>query len=232
MSKIARTVLMLLSGLMVAPSLIAGPLPGFSLAAQTTHFAFYTKGNRPVDASKSEAYVTRLEKLLGCTVTGRAEYYRYGSPEEIAAGTGTYAQGLTFAKAGQIHSTQDFHAHEIVHLVAGQLGDPGVFFQEGLAVALGNDAKWRGQAVDKVAKAYLHNSKLSELIKGFDRLDPEVAYPLAGSFVSRLVRVHGIESVAAFFRAAGAPGADREAAFAMAFGESMDQAAASWQRSL
>ena len=232
MSKIARTAVATLSGFLTSATLFAGPLPGFSLKAETPHFSFYSRDNMKIDAAKSEAYVSRMENLLGCKVPGKAEYYRYGSPEEIAAGTGTYAQGLTFTQSGQIHSTQDFHAHEIVHLVAGQLGNPGVFFQEGLAVALGNDGKWRGQSVDKIAKAKALNVKVSALVKGFDRMDPEVGYPVAGSFVARLVSTHGIAKVADFFRAAGAAGSDRDAAFAATFGESLDEAGARWQASL
>jgi len=232
MSKIARAAAMGLTALLAAPTLQASGLPGFSLAAETSRISFYSRDNRKVDAARTEAYLSRVEDLLGCKLEGRAEYYRYGSPEEIAAGTGTYAQGLTFPKTGQIHSTEEFHAHEIVHLVAGQLGNPGLFFQEGLAVALGNEGKWRGQRVDKIAKARVRGWRLSTLVSRFDRLDAETAYPLAGSFVGRLIAAHGASKVAAFFRAAGSSPANTEAAFVRTFGESLDDAGAKWMASL
>src|SRR5262247_3240647 len=134
MSKIARA-LTFVAGVAVAARLDAGsPLPGFSLKAATRRFAFYTRGSEAVDIRKSEEFLTRMERLLGARVDGRTAYYRYASPEEVAAATGTYGTGVTFASSREIHTTQGFHAHEIVHLVAGQLGEPGAFFQEGLAV--------------------------------------------------------------------------------------------------
>src|SRR5574341_598730 len=182
MSKIARTIGAAVVSLASVATVQAGPLSGFRLKAQTEHFAFYTRGNEKVDAQKSEKFLARIQQMLGHAVRGRAEYYRYSRPEDIAAGTGTYAAGLTFAQAGQIHSTLDFHAHEIVHLVAGQMGNPGSFFQEGLAVALGNGAKWNGQDVHKAARSLARSATIAQLVAGFDRMDPQVSYAAAGSF--------------------------------------------------
>ena len=215
---------------LAAGSVQAAPLPGFSLTAQTPHFTFYTRDNQKVDSQKAEAYVTRIERLLGQTLEGRADYYRYTSPEQLAAGTGTYAAGVTFPATNQIHSTQEFHAHEIVHLVASRLGNPGLFFQEGLAVALGNDGKWNGQDVHAVAKKAAGRASLSRLVASFERMDPEVAYPLAGSFVASLIKAHGLAKVASFFRACSTEKA--EVAFAGTFGQSLDEAGAGWVRSL
>ncbi|PYQ02576.1 MAG: hypothetical protein DMF82_15730 [Acidobacteria bacterium] len=188
MSKMTRTMTTLVAGLVAAANLQAAPLPGFVLTAQTQHFSFYSRDNQKVDSQKTERYLAQVEQLLGQQVEGRAEYYRYASAQELAAGTGTYAAGLTLAHSGQIHSTQAFHAHEIVHLVAGQMGNPGVFFQEGLAVA--------------------------------------------GSFVNRLIKTHGIAKVAEFFRACGPNGGNPSVAFARTFGQSLDEAGAAWAASL
>lgn len=218
--------------LLASLSLRAEPLPGFSLTAQTEHFSFYTRGGETVDVQKSERFLAQVEKLLGRQLSGRAEYYRYGNPEEIAAATGTYAAGVTYAQAEQIHSTQEFHAHEIVHLVAGQLGNPGSFFQEGLAVALGNGSKWNGKAVDRLARTQAKSSMVSALVAGFDRMNPQVAYPVAGSFVASLIKAHGIGKVADFFRACANRTTTREAAFARTFGQSLDEAGTAWAASL
>ena len=208
----------------------AGSLPGFVLRAQTEHFSFYGRGQAKVDAEKSERYLAEVQRLLGQRVAGRAEYYRYETPQELAAGTGTYAEGVTFARAGQIHSTQDFHAHEIVHLVAGQMGNPGAFFQEGLAVALGNGGRWRGKDVHSVARPVARRAKLSVLVSTFARQDAETAYAVAGSFVSALIERHGIARVSEFFRACS--GGNTADAFARAFGSSLDEAGEAWAASL
>src|SRR4051812_15057114 len=122
MSKAARTIQVAVMMGLVASNAAAAAVPGFTLAAQTTHFSFYSRGAK-VDAQKSERFLASIEKELGATFDGRAEYYRYERPEDIAAATGAYASGVTYAKERQIHSTQTFHAHEIVHLIAGQLGE-------------------------------------------------------------------------------------------------------------
>jgi hypothetical protein len=220
------------AGLLAAANLQAAPLPGFVLTAQTQHFSFYSRDNQKVDSQKTERYLAQVEQLLGQQVEGRAEYYRYATAQELAAGTGIYAAGLTLAHSGQIHSTQAFHAHEIVHLVAGQLGNPGVFFQEGLAVAIGNEAKWQGKDVDSLARKAAAGAKLSALVARFDSLDPDAAYAMAGSFVNRLIKTHGIAKVAEFFRACGPSGTNPAAAFARTFGQSLDQAGAAWAASL
>jgi len=221
----------LAGGVLAAAHLQAASLPGFVLTAQTEHFTFYSRDNQKVDAQKTERYLAEVERLLGQQVAGRAEYYRYATPQELAAGTGTYAAGVTLARAGQIHSTQEFHAHEIVHLVAGQMGNPGAFFQEGLAVAVGNEARWQGQSVDKLARKAAPGARLSALVARFDSLDADTAYAVAGSFVNRLIKQHGIAKVAEFFRACP-PGANVSLAFARTFGQSLDEAGAAWTASL
>jgi len=209
----------------------AAPLPGFVLTAQTEHFSFYTRGEK-VDAPKAERFLEHVAEILGQPLDGRAEYYRYGSPEELAAGTGTYASGVTYPWTHQIHSTEGFHAHEIVHLVAAQLGNPGTFFQEGLAVALGNESKWHGQDVHKIAKKLGRGITIDRLVTSFDHLDAETAYPLAGSFMAHLIKVHGIDKVAQFFRASGPRGTDTEAAFRQSLGMSYQQADQEWLAAL
>ena len=230
MRKMASTVAMVVGAAMAASSVQAGSLPGFVLKAQTEHFSFYARTNQKIDAEKSEKYLAQVQNLLGQRVAGRAEYYRYENPQEIAAGTGTYAEGVTFARAGQIHSTQEFHAHEIVHLVAGQMGNPGAFFQEGLAVALGNGGKWQGKDVNKLAKDAARARSLSALVSGFARLDADTAYPVAGSFVASLIQQHGIAKVSEFFRACS--GNNTAGAFASTFGRTLDEAGSAWAASL
>jgi len=222
----------LAAGLLAAANLQAAPLPGFVLTAQTQHFSFYSRDNQKVDSQKTERYLEQVEQLLGQQVEGRAEYYRYATAQELAAGTGTYAAGLTLAHSGQIHSTQAFHAHEIVHLVAGQMGNPGVFFQEGLAVAIGNEAKWQGKDVDSLARKVAAGAKVSSFVARFDSLDADTAYAVAGSFVNRLIKAHGIAKVAEFFRACGPTGTNAASAFARTFGQSLDEAGAAWAASL
>lgn len=201
---------------------------GFQLAAQTPHFLFYSRHGEPIDVHEVERSLRKVQQLLGQELAGRAEYYRYATPQEVAANVGPYASGVTFGALRQIHSTQECHLHEIVHLVAAQLGNPGAFFQEGLAVALGG-SKWRGrgQAHARVAPS-LRRQKVSVLAARFEAMDAETAYPLAGSFVGYLIKTYGVSRVAEFFRACGRSGVPQDAAFRATFGQGLDEAGAAW----
>ncbi|HEY2944883.1 MAG TPA: hypothetical protein VGN09_20785 [Vicinamibacteria bacterium] len=182
----------------------------------------------PVQVERTERYLSRLEALLGERGPARVEYFRYETTDEVGRATGIRALGVTFVKMGQIHSTLAFHPHELVHVVAGPMGDPGTFFQEGLAVALGDEGRWNGRAVDAMAKRVVRGGELSRLVDAFDSIDPDVAYPAAGSFVASLIRGHGIASVAAFFRACHGSVASRDRAFEASFGLTLDQALVAW----
>jgi hypothetical protein len=217
---------------LVTPA-IAGPLPGFVLAAQTDRFAFYTQGQgAKVDAQRSEKFLGEVEQELGHHLTTRAEYYRYADASAVQAGTGQRATGVTYPGQAAIHTAEAFHAHEIVHLVAGTMGDPGVFFQEGLAVALGDKGKWNGRAVDKVLRdRKVKVTSMTTATRSFAALDTEVSYPLAGSFVSYLIKAHGLKQVADFFRSCKRADA-APAAFLATFGQSLDDAGKAWSATL
>ena len=205
----------------------SAPLPGFVLAGQTAHFSFYSRGEK-VDTAKVEKRVGELEKLFGQSLTGQASYYRYSTAQEVAAGTGYYAAGVTLP-SNEIHSTEPCHDHELVHLVANRLGRPGAFFEEGLAVAVGNKGEWQGRSADKVAKGSA--ATVAQMVAGFDRYEPAAAYAVAGSFVGYLVRTHGVEQVTKFFRSC-TKGVDTTAAFAATFGGTLDAVSAEWRKSL
>jgi hypothetical protein len=211
----------------------AAPPPGFEATAQTSRFKFFTRGHdSAVDAQKVEKFMVSLEQTLGQQYSGQAQYYRYDRPEDIAAATGSYVSGVTFAGTREIHTTQAFHAHEIVHLLASQIGDPGPFFREGLAVALGDEGKWQGKSVDRLAKDYARGLTLRALVLGFTAMDAQRAYPLAGSFVAHLIKRHGVQKVKELFASAPRLGGDETTQFASVFGQSLEEAETDWRRSL
>lgn len=218
----------LLCGMLATAPVWAEPPRGFQLAAQTPHFLFYSRNGEPIDVHEVERSLWKVQRLLGQELAGRAEYYRYGTPQEVAADVGEYASGVTLGSLRQIHTVRECHLHEIVHLVAAQLGDPGPFFQEGLAVAL-SGSKWRGQMLASVRlPAALRRQKISVLAARFESMDPETAYPVAGSFVAFLIKTYGVSRVAEFFRASGDSGSPGDYAFRATFGESLDRAGAAW----
>jgi hypothetical protein len=143
-----------------------------------------------------------------------------------------YSSGMTELTTGDIHSTRTFHPHEIVHRIAAALGDPGTFFHEGLAVSLGDKGMQEGVSVDALAKVAIHSFKLRQATDDFARLDPHVAYPMAGSFVAFLIRHHGVAAVSSFFRGCKPKVTTRDTRFAEVFGQTLDEAGAAWAHEL
>jgi hypothetical protein len=215
--------------LMGAASAAAGPVAGFTLVAETSRFAHYARDARKADVEAYEKQLSRLEAMLGAKVDRKVEVYAYERPEEIAAVTGRFADGFFFPAQGQIHATRSARNHEIVHLVAHELGDPGAFFQEGLAVALGNDGKLGGHAVEKVAKRVVGRASV-ETLAGRARIEDWESVATAGAFVEWLIDRHGVATVAAFFRQSGRSGSP--AAFESVFGQSLRTASADFAQSL
>jgi len=224
-------VALLLAAWVLAAGVEAAP-PGFVLAAETPHFAFYSRGGKKIDAGRSERFLLETARKLDQPVRERVSYYLHDHPADVASATGIYADGVTVPATGEIHSVKAFHPHEIVHRVADELGDPGPFFHEGLAVALGNEGRWRGARVDDLARRLAPRYQWRSLVEEFSRLDPEVSYAVAGSFVGYLVRRHGIERVAAFFRGCRPDPGLRDRRFEEVFGSSLKEEGAAWARSL
>src|SRR5260370_41773573 len=111
MSAWTQTAATLALGILASTALYAAPLPGFALTAQTEHFSFYTRSKQAVEAQKTEQYVAKVEELLGERLSGRADYYRYGSAEEIQFATRQYAPRLAYPTPGPgpNHPTKALH---------------------------------------------------------------------------------------------------------------------------
>lgn len=214
----------------LAAAMQTSPTPnGFSVAAETRSFTFYTRDAAKVDADKNQRFLDDTSRRLGVTIEGKKAYYRYEWSEELAFVVGETAASASgaYMASGDIHSTKDFDAHEIVHRVAFRLGNPGAFFQEGLAVELGDNGRYGKAKVDEIARRLAGQVKFRTLVDRFSSLAPEVRYPLAGSFVRFLIARHGIGVVSGFFRACGDERA-RDAQFAKLMGRSLDDAGREW----
>jgi hypothetical protein len=212
--------------------------PGYALIAQTAHMSFYrTEGTKlHVEAEKTEQFLSRTARELGMPLDIQVEYFRHTRPEDIAAVTGRYAIGVTLPAWDEIHSTREFHPHELVHVLSLKLGNPGPLFNEGLAVALGDKGKRGGWCVNKLSRWYLQRVKadalLRALLRNFDRVDEGISPALAGSFVQFLIKKHGLPTMVEFIKACRVGPSARDAAFERTFGTALDQAAAEWADSL
>jgi hypothetical protein len=211
----------------------AAALPGFALVAQTQHFSFYSRNPRlKVDADKAEQSLRELSALLGQPVEGRAEFFRHERAEDIALYTGVYSTGFAEQSGERLHSILPNHPHEIVHIVAVRMGQPGDFFQEGLAVALGDHGRLNGVPVERLAKKALARYQAAVVANEFKSVDANAAYAVAGAFVEHLIQTRGLNKVADLFRACADGPGQRDAAFAQIFGRSLDGELNAWAAAL
>jgi len=211
---------------------MASPLPGFQLIGQSAHFAFYARHGRKTETKAAERFLTKTALLLEQSTEGQTAYYLHDDAEEVGATTGVYSSGMTELTSGEIHSTQAYHPHEIVHRIAAELGDPGPFFHEGLAVSLGDEGKQGGVSVDALARTAVQRHKVRDVVDGFTKIEPHAAYAMAGSFMGYLIRHHGVATVAQFFRGCRPQVVARDRHFREVFGLRVDEATAAWQQEI
>jgi len=226
-SGMARWLKYVAYGLLGAGFADAAAPADFSLVARSRHVALYAWQGPAPNVAEIERRLLHMAALLGEPEIPQLEYFHYDHPADLAAATGLYIGGLTLVRAGQIHSTRRQTDHEMVHLLAGRLGDPGQFFQEGLAVALGDRGRDRdGHAVDAVARRIVRSTPLDAWLVGFDPLQRPGGYSVAGSFVGFLLKRHGVSRVVSFFRMCRMR--TRNEAFVFTFGERLEDAAKAW----
>lgn len=201
---------------------------GFAVVGRTPRLTVYARQGQKVDVRRVDARLARLERQLE-TVAKPARYFHHERPEDVAATTGRYAGGVTFS-SGEVHATGFASDHELVHLVSNDLGRPGAFFEEGLAVVLGDHGRFRGEQVDRVARRLAPRLPLTRIMGRFDEREPGTGYAVAGSFVQHLVRRYGLPRLVQFFRATWRHTTD--AAFLQVYGRTLDEEGERWLRRL
>jgi hypothetical protein len=211
----------------------AAPPAGFALVARTRRVSYFSQRRLPVDVRRSESFLDRLETVFGATPRGqRVQYYRYASQADIRNQAGLYALGVTDLSRGEVDSVWGYHPHELVHVAAGRIGRPPAFFAEGLAVALSSGDRWGERTVDAVAReALAAGHRLDPFMTAFEEQDPELAYPIAGSFVAYLIDTYGIDQVLAFYGACGTR-LRLESALRETFGRTSASLTLAWTRAL
>jgi hypothetical protein len=233
---VRRPALQLALGLLatlVCASAPAAPGAASKLVARTSRASYYSVGHASVDVRRSEAYLERLESLFGNAPDGWS-FTVVVHPKDtvLLTAEGAAARGITDLAARRIDSVLGFHPHELVHAVAGRLGTPPVVFAEGLAVALSSGGRWGGRNLDAVAGgALLAGARLEALVDRFGE-NPDVDYPMAGSFVAFLLDTHGIEVMVAFLERCDVSHAGFENAFRSAFGSSFARMSITWRARL
>lgn len=215
----------------LAVSSVAHADGSFKRVARTAHIQFFAAKSDAVDAKRSEAFLQQLLALFPVSDV-QIDFYRHSSPEQMQQAFGLPVSGLTNLASGRIDSVYSFHAHELVHAVAGRLGRTHVLFSEGLAVALSANGQVRGRNVDQTAREFLANrGSLDQLLQAFASQDPDTDYAVAASFVSFLLDRFGIDSMVRFLQGCQSPSSFRSA-FKAAYGRSIADLEFEWSKSL
>lgn len=222
------TIPITISVLLGTPALRAATPAGFAIVGQTPRLTYYAREGQKVNVRRIDQRLARFEAQLD-QVAKPARYFHNERPEDIAASTGRYVGGVTFS-SGDVYTTPSASDHELVHLVSYELGRPGAFFDEGLAVVLGDQARFRGEPVDRMAARVTPRLPLTQIMARFDEREPGTGYAVAGSFVQHLVRAYGLPRLVQFYRATWRHTTD--AAFLLVYGRTLDEEGALWLRSL
>jgi hypothetical protein len=199
-------------------------------------------------ARRREHAVAELARLLQVTPPPRMRLVLY--PDAAAKTADTHHIGNGYVTGTTIieifnDSIQLDPYHEIAHLVAGQLGWPPAWLNEGLAVFasehLGADALGQlgsaGKSADHASCEFARAGELlpfSQLVRlddiGPEGTRPRLSYAQAASFIGFLVRRHGMARLGEAYATLSAAGTHEvnEAAFLRVFGVSLEQAGDDW----
>ena len=218
--------------LALAATVVPAEAGSLAMVASTARLDYFAEKGERVDVKRTERFLADLDKQFGTTPRTRARFVRHRNAEGIVLATGFNAVGVTLPRQAEVHSTLAYHPHELVHLVASSVGDPGVVFQEGLAVVLGDEGKVDGRHVKTLtgeeAARHTYQSVADRFRLGGAGPDQ---YRVAGAFVLYLEAQAGRDTVLRFFadcpRASAAP-----AAFSRAFGGTIEATWKDFQQSL
>lgn len=226
----------------------ASPTPAATPLTELTssrHYVIHSAPGDRVDTAWQDGYYEWLLTALELQDNGRLEYFKYQDRGHLRALTGRDTNGFADPGTNRFHTIWPSDNHEGVHtLVILQIGHPPALFNEGVAVAHQVDPssfslrpQWNRTDLDLLARGFAAAGRIPALPSllastDFFRLDVEVTYPLAGSFVRYLLDEHGLRPFKQYVAAArfdDAP-ARTELLFEAAYGRSLASAWDAWRQ--
>ena len=146
----------------------------------------------------------------------------------------------------RLHTIWPTDNHEVVHVYAGAWGSPVALFGEGFAVAHQMNpatgdfvARWSGTPVHELARRFRAAGQLPSIAvladtNAFRAQDPNITYPVAGSFVRFLIDMEGIGQMRRLYGAmtSQASLSAVRTAFQQIYGFTLDEAERRWLSTL
>lgn len=220
----------------------ADPVEELPRQRESEHFVLYYAPGDHVDATWQDGYHEWLMAALDVEMAQKIHYFKYRDRAHLRRVTGKNTNGYAESDAFRFHTIWPIDNHEMVHVVVfNTIGRASALFDEGMAVAHQTDPsgadvvpRWSGRSVHDIARDHHRAGTIPTMdalleSTSFREVDPNVTYPLAGSFVRFLIDDSGLGTMKGF-TARSSPD-DRSATirnrFRAAYGEEVDQA---WER--
>lgn len=194
-----------------------GPPKINSVLSQTqtsAHYVYhYTPGDN-VSPEYQEAFYSWISGQLSVDLEQQIQYYKFTDVTQKQQLTGQGGNGDADPSTDSIYTIWPDDNHETTHLLTATIGTPTPFFNEGIAVANQTDPldkiytpNWNGYSPHHWAQAYLKAGTLPALsglleMNAFSAFDPNMSYPIAGSFMRYLIDTYGMNTVLKLFAGA------------------------------
>jgi hypothetical protein len=222
--------------------------------AERGHFVFYyLAGDSYVESrldeiahTREQAY-TELAGKINPAFHDQVLIYLFPDADSKRVYTGHTGMGMAEGTIlAEIYNEKDRldPYHELVHIIAGSVGDPPALFNEGLAVYFQVGHRWDDYTADAWAKAFAAHQMLFPLTKlitfteiGTEESKPDIAYPQAASVVKYLIDTYGFEKTLVAYKELkqSSDDADLKAnaeKFGQIFGLAVDKIEKAWLTSL
>lgn len=219
------------------------PTESLPRQSESEHFVYYFAANDHVDATWQETYYDWLVETLDVSLSKKLHYFKYRDRTHLERVTGKTGNGYADAKAYGFHTISPIDHHESVHVVVfNTMGRAAALFDEGIAVAHQKDptgpdevTRWSGTDVHEIAREHYRAGTIPALASllestAFRKHDPNLTYPLAGSFVRFLIDTSGLSPLKHFIAESGPNDGARKirTTFHSTFREDVDHAWGRW----
>jgi hypothetical protein len=208
----------------------------------SAHYIYHYTPGDSVNPAFQEAFYGWDSAQLSVSLGQKIQYYKFTDANQKQQLTGMAGNGDSDTSTDSIYIIWPDDNHETTHLLTATIGIPTPFVNEGMAVANQTDPldkiyspNWNGDSPHYWAKEYLQSGQLPALSSlldqnTFEAFDPNMSYPIAGSFVRYLIDTYGITAVLKLFP--GASHSDSPATtmsrFQDVFGKSFTDAEQDW----
>ena len=208
----------------------------------SAHYIYHYTPGDSVNPIYQEAFYNWDSAQLSVNLEEKIQYYKFTDVNQKQQLSGVGGNAHADTSTNSVFTIWPSDNHETTHLLTATIGMPTPFINEGIAVANQTDPldkiytpNWNGNSPHYWAKQYLQAGQLPALSSlldesAFEAFDPNMSYPIAGSFIRYLIDTYGMAAVLKLFP--GASYSDSPSTtmsrFQEVFGKSFTSAEQDW----